>query len=60
MSLRCPDFGVVYNVQVSLLVRCPDFEVVVYTNWVLGTAKSVLFVEVSLFQDMLNKRFCCT
>ena len=26
-----------------------------YTNRVFGTAKCVLFIEVSLFQDVLNK-----
>ena len=31
-----------------------------YTNKVFGTAKYVLFIEVSLFQGVLIKRFHCT
>ena len=30
-----------------------------YTNRVFGTAIRVLFIEVSLFQDVMNKRFHC-
>ena len=30
-----------------------------YTNRVLGTAKCVLFIEVSSFQDVLNKGLHC-
>ena len=31
-----------------------------YTNRVFGTAKYVLFIEVSLFQGVLNEGFHCT
>ena len=31
-----------------------------YTNWVFGTVKCVLFIEVSSFQDVLNKGFHCS
>ena len=31
-----------------------------YTNRVFGTAKCVLFNEVSLFQGVLNEGFHCT
>ncbi len=37
--------------QVSCLVRCPDFRVKLYTNAVLGPARTVLCIEVSLFQS---------
>ena len=30
-----------------------------YANRVFGTAKCVLFIEVSLFKDVLNKAFSC-
>ena len=30
-----------------------------YTNMVFGTVKSVLFIEVSSFQGVLNKGFHC-
>ena len=30
-----------------------------YTNRVFGTAKCVLFIEVSSFQGVLNERFHC-
>ena len=30
-----------------------------YTNRVFGTVKCVLFIEVSPFQDVLNKGFHC-
>ena len=31
-----------------------------YTNRVFGTAKCVLFIKVSLFQDVLNKGSYCS
>ena len=46
--------------KVSLLVRCPMLGVIVYTHRVLGTAECVLFIDVSSFQDVVNKRFHCS
>ena len=40
-----------------LLVRCPDFRGCNVGQRVFGIAKCVLFIEVSSFQGVRNKRF---
>ena len=47
------------QIKVSLLVRCPDFGGNINTERGLGygTAKAVLFMNVSLYQGVLNKGF---